>query len=222
MKLSVAIITLNEERNLKITLPTIKNLADEIIIVDSGSIDGTQMVAEDFGAKFIFNRWEGYGNQKNFAVNCCKNEWILLVDADEPISAELFFKINEVINSGSKEKVFAIHRRGFCFGKELKYGMFFRDYQVRLFRKGSGFFNDNAVHEQFITENKINKFAKKYFILHHSYDTMEDYLERFNKYTTQGAIDCKIKNFKGILIFSIILQTNVGIKQYRFLWHNSL
>jgi len=204
MKLSAAIITLNEEKNLQRTLPSIKNLVDEIIIIDSGSTDKTKEVAENFGVKFMYNQWAGYGEQRNFAFSQCSGEWILCIDADEVVSPILANKIKEIINFSSEDKnVFSIKFRGVFFGKRLKYGMFLKEYHIRLFRKGSGKFNDNAVHEQFITEHKIHKLPKEYFILHYSYDTMEDYLERFNKYTTQGAIDCEVKN-KRSSIFKII------------------
>ena len=209
MKLSAAIITLNEEKNLQLTLPTIKELVDEIIIVDSGSTDKTKEVAESFGAKFIFNQWQGYGKQRNFAFSNCSGDWILCIDADEPISDELFNKIKEIINNQNSDiNVFSINRIGVCFGKTLKYGAFGKSYAVRLFKKGSGEFNYNTVHEEFETEHKIQKLPKKYFISHYSYYSMEDYLERFNKYTTQGAIDCKIKNKKSStfkIIFSPFL-----------------
>ena len=197
MKLSAAIITLNEEHNLKKILPTIKDLVEEIIIVDSGSTDKTKEIAESFNAKFIFNQWQGYGKQRNFAFSNCSGDWILCIDADEEISPELSNKIKKIINNNdANNKVFSINFKGVCFGKVLKYGMFFNEYHIRLFRKDCGKFNDNAVHEQFITEHKIEKLPKKYFILHHTYNSMEDYLERLNKYSTLGAIDYKAKNKK--------------------------
>ncbi|MCL2039092.1 MAG: glycosyltransferase family 2 protein [Bacteroidetes bacterium] len=204
MKLSAAIITLNEELNLKRTLPTIKDLVDEIVIVDSGSTDKTKEIAEGFNANFIFNQWQGYGEQRNFAFANCSGDWILCIDADEPISPELSNKIKEIVNGKDiSSKVFSINRRGVCFGKKLKYGIFFNDYQVRLFRKDVGMFNNNSVHEKFITEHKIEKLPNKYFISHYAYNSMEDYLERFNKYTTLGAIDCKIRN-KNSSVFRIV------------------
>ena len=201
MKLSAAIITLNEEHNLQRTLPTIKDLVNEIIIVDSGSTDKTKEVAESFNAKFIFNQWQGYGKQRNFAFANCSGDWILCIDADEAVSTELSNKIKEIVNDKDRNsKVFSINRRGVCFGKKLKYGMFFKDYQVRLFKKNCGKFNNNNVHEKFVTEHKIEKLQKKYFILHYAYNSMEDYWERFNKYTTLGAIDYKIKNKKSSVL----------------------
>jgi glycosyltransferase involved in cell wall biosynthesis len=152
----------------------------------------------------MFNQWTGYGNQRNFAYSQCSGEWILCIDADEAISPMLAEKIKEIINSSNTdEKVFSINFRGILFGKMLKYGMFFKENHIRLFQKNAGKFNDNVVHEQFITKYKIHKLPKKYFILHYSYDTMEDYLERFNKYTTQGAKDYETKG-KNSSIFKII------------------
>ena len=206
-KLSAAIITLNEENNLKRTLPTIKELADEIVIIDSGSTDNTKEIAEKFGAKFIYNQWQGYGQQRNFAFSKCSGDWILCIDADEAISPILYDKIKKIINSSNTgDKVFSINRFGVCFGKLIKYGMFRNSFAVRLFQKNTGIFNDNTVHEQFITNYKIHKLPNKYFILHYSYDTMDDYLDRFNKYTTSGAIDCERKQ-KTKITFKIIFSS---------------
>jgi hypothetical protein len=94
--------------------------------------------------------------------------------------------------------------------------MFFNDYQIRLFKNGAGMFNDNVVHEKFITEHKIKKLKKKYFILHYAYNSMEDYLERFNKYTTLGAIDCKIKNKKSS-VFKIVFSPFLTFLKMYFL-----
>jgi len=86
----------------------------------------------------------------------------------------------------------------------LKYGIFRNSYAIRLFQKGSGQFNDNIVHEQFVTEHKTHKLTNKYYLLHYSYKSMEDYLDRFNKYTTQGAADYEAKN-KKVSAFRIII-----------------
>lgn len=87
--ISVFIITYNEEARLPATLEAAKQVADEIVIVDSGSNDSTGEIAEQFGATFIFNKFEGYGSQKIFAENQCKNRWLLNLDADEVMTAEL-------------------------------------------------------------------------------------------------------------------------------------
>lgn len=186
MKLSVAIITLNEEKNLERTLKSVQSFADEIVIVDSGSTDKTEEIAKRYGAKFYFQKWEGYGKQRNNVIDRCENEWILNIDADEEISLKLAKKIEELKNEKEK-KVFSINFTSVCFGKKIKYGGWSNSYRIRLFRKNSGRFNDNMVHEEFETLEKI--YFLKEDIYHHSYYSLEDYFLKFNRYTTEGAIE---------------------------------
>lgn len=96
MKLSVAMITMNEERILAKTLESVKSIADEIVIVDSGSTDRTEEIAKNYGAKFYRESWKGYGPQRNSAIEKASGEWILNIDADEEISPELQRKILEI------------------------------------------------------------------------------------------------------------------------------
>lgn len=202
MKISAAIITFNEEKILEKTLKSIENIADEIVIVDSGSTDKTEQIAKKYGAKFFVEPWKGYGQQKNSAISKCKNEWILNIDADEEISTELSLEIKKIVKNEEENRVFKINRQSVCFGKKLKYGGWGTSYAIRLFRKNSGKYNENLVHEEFITNSKIEKLKEK--IYHHSYLTMSDYFDRFNRYTTEGAKDYYLKN-KKVSILDITL-----------------
>lgn len=203
MKISVAMITFNEEKILRKTLESIKELADEIVIVDSGSTDSTEAIAKEFGAKFHTESWKGYGPQRNSAIEKCEGTWILNIDADEEISEELKRKIKEIVaNEDDKKEVYKINRLSVCFGKELKHGGWGTSYAIRLFKKGSGKFNDNMVHEAFETDKEIYKIKED--ILHHSYLTMEDYFNRFNRYTTEGAKDY-YKKGKKASVFDIVI-----------------
>jgi len=99
MKLSVGIITFNEENRIGKTLDSVREIADEIIIIDSESTDKTVEIALSKGAKVFVEKWKGYGPQKNSVLEKCKGEWILLIDADEVISPQLKEKIKIIINS---------------------------------------------------------------------------------------------------------------------------
>jgi glycosyltransferase involved in cell wall biosynthesis len=187
MKLSVALITHNEQKNLARTLRAVKDIAHEIIVVDSGSTDKTQEIALQFGAKFYTESWQGYGKQKNSAIAKCSGEWILNLDADEEISQKLACEIANIIHEKKgKCKVYQINRTAICFGKVIRYGGWSNQYAVRLFKNGFGSFNDNTVHETFITQEKIGKIRAN--ILHHTYQDLADYLQKFNRYTSEGAL----------------------------------
>ncbi|WP_300393267.1 glycosyltransferase family 2 protein [Fusobacterium sp.] len=201
MGLSVAMITLNEEKILSKTLKSVAEFADEIIIVDSGSTDRTKEIAEEFGAKFIHQKWLGYGMQRNKAIDSATNEWILNIDADEEISPKLKEKIIKIKNGEEEGEVFSINFTSVCFGKKLKHGGWSNSYHIRLFKKDAGRFNDNMVHEEFKTDKKV--YFLKEDILHHSYLTLQDYFIKFNIYTTEGAIDY-YKKGKKASIFQIV------------------
>ena len=201
MTLTVAMITLNEEKNLERTLKSVQDFADEIVIVDSGSTDKTEEIAKRFGAKFVYQKWLGYGPQKNKAIELSTSDWILNIDADEEISPELANKI-KAIKENSRYKVYKINFMSVCFNKKIKHGGWSNTYRIRLFRKNAGSYNENSVHEEFVTTHEIAKLHK--YIYHHSYSDLADYFEKFNKYTTLGAIEYYKKGKKASLI-SIVL-----------------
>ena len=214
MKLSVALITLNEEKNLKRTLESVSAIANEIIIIDSGSTDKTIEIAKEYNAKTFFQAWQGYGKQKNFALSQCSGDWILLIDADEELSKELSSKIQWIIENEKEKKVFSINRSSICFGKELKHGGWSNQYAVRLWKKGIVEVNQNLVHEAYITSEKIYKIKEK--IYHHTYLTLQDYFVKFNAYTTLGAQEY-YKRGKKVSFLKIILNPTYKFIRMYFL-----
>ncbi len=185
MKLSVAMITLNEERILEKTLKSLEGVADEIVIVDSGSTDKTEEIAKKYGARFINQKWLGYGKQRNVAIENATGDWVLNIDADEEISPKLAKKLKEIKENENEKEVFEINFSSVCFGKKLKHGGWSNQYHIRLFRKDAGRFNTNEVHEEFLTDKKVYRLKEE--IYHHSYITLEEYFTKFNRYTTEGA-----------------------------------
>ena len=215
MTLTVSIITLNEEKNLARTLESVKKFADEIVIVDSGSTDKTEEIAKSFNAKFYFQKWLGYGPQRNKAIELASSEWVLNIDADEEISEELAKKIVDIKDEkNSNIDVFKINFMSVCFGKKIKHGGWSNSYRIRLFKKNSGRFNENNVHEEFITNSHIGKINE--YILHHSYSDLEDYFTKFNKYTTLGAIEYYKKNKKANLVSIVLNPIYKFIRMYFF------
>ena len=213
MTLSVAIITLNEEKNLERTLKSVQNFADEIVIVDSGSTDRTEEIAKKFGAEFVYQKWLGYGPQRNMAIDLSSSDWVLNIDADEEISEELARKI-KAIKENSRAKVYKINFMSVCFGKKIKHGGWSNSYRIRLFKKDAGRFNENAVHEEFITKEEVSKLNE--YIYHHSYSDLADYLRKFNKYTTLGAVEYHYKNKKAGIISIVLSPLYKFIRMYIF------
>ncbi len=200
MKLSVGIITYNEEDRIGRTLDAVRDIADEIIIVDSGSTDRTVEIARSKGASVYVEEWKGYGLQKNSVLEKCKGEWILLLDADEVVSLKLKERIKLLISSEKSEyDVYKIKLRNICFGKEIKFGGW-DDYVIRLWKNGKVKISEREVHEQYMTEGRIGKLNEK--IVHYTYDTIEQFLEKLNRYTTQSAVQYE-KERKRADIFKI-------------------
>lgn len=187
MKLSVGIITKNEELNLPRTLDAIKNIADEIIIVDSGSTDNTESIAQSFGAKFYDEEWKGYGKQKNSVLDKCKGDWILLIDADEVVSDKLSLQIENIINGDHKYDVYKLNRCSICFGKEIKYGGWSNEYIERLWKNGAVKVSESDVHETYITKHGTGKLKGK--LLHYTYSSLEAYFNTFNRYTSLMSVN---------------------------------
>ena len=186
MKLSVGIITYNEENRIGKTLDAVKDIADEIIVVDSGSTDRTVEIAQSKGAAVYVESWKGYGPQKNSVLEKCKGKWILLIDADEVISLKLKKEIKSIINSRkSKYDVYKIKLRNICFGKEIRFGGW-DDYAIRLWKNKKVKISDREVHEEYVTDSKVGKISEK--MIHYTYDTIDQFLEKLNRYTTQSAI----------------------------------
>ena len=100
VQLSAIIITLNEERNLARALDSLASVADEVVVVDSGSVDGTRQIAESRGAKFLPHAWEGYSDQKNFAASEAHHDWVFSLDADEALSPELSAEVQRLKRQG--------------------------------------------------------------------------------------------------------------------------
>lgn len=187
MKISVCIITLNEERHLPRCLRSVVSLADEIIILDSGSVDHTKEVALAFGAQFFHQPWLGYVGQKNAAIALAQHEWIFSIDADEEVSEPLKKSILAFKNSNQKPKEngFAISRVVFFMGKWIRFGDWYPDYIVRLFRRHTGKFAGGAVHERLEVTGSIGYLKGE---LHHfTYKNREDQQRRIEKYSTLWA-----------------------------------
>lgn len=179
--LSVIVITLNEEKNIKRCLDSIKNLVDEIVVVDSGSTDKTVEIAKKFGAKVYERKFDNYANQKNFATEKSTGEWILSLDADEEISPELRREIMAQLTK-NEYVAFSIPRKNIILGKYIRYSRWQPelDRHIWLWKKGVGkWFGE--VHEELRVNGKVGELrgAK----IHHQHETIKEFLEMMNNYS---------------------------------------
>lgn len=187
MKISVCIITLNEEHNLPRCLRSVMSIADEIIILDSGSLDKTKEIALSFGTQFFEQSWQGYVKQKNAAIALARNEWVFSIDADEEVSEQLRDAILQLKQSHQEptRDAFAVSRVVYFLGKWIRFGDWYPDYVVRLFRKKQGQFQGGAVHERLVTDGAVGRLKGELF--HYTYKDYEDQSKRIEKYSTLWA-----------------------------------
>jgi glycosyltransferase involved in cell wall biosynthesis len=182
--LSVAIITKNEEANLACTLASVR-WADEIVIVDCGSTDGTAEIARQFGAKFFVEEWKGFGAQKNSAIAKCSSDWVLALDADEEVSPELASAIRALLQGQPAYEAYFLPRRNFFLGRWIRHGGYYPDPKLRLFRRGTAQFETRAVHETIRRNGPVGHLPGD--LIHHAYPTLDAYIEHMNSYSSLGA-----------------------------------
>ena len=183
--LSVAIITMNEEENLRSCLQSIA-FARQIVMVDSGSTDATLQIAAEFGCEIYNESWLGFGPQKQLAIDKCREPWILVIDADERIPRETAEVIKAVItNSSIKESGFSFPRKNYFQGRWIKHAGWWPDRIIRLFRKESGRMTEAAVHEAVEIDGLVGVLDVP--IEHFTESRLSNILIKIDKYSTLGA-----------------------------------
>ena len=181
--LSVAIITLNAAAHLEACLQSVR-FADEIVVVDSGSTDGTPALADRVGARVIQQDWLGFGPQKQFAVAVAGHDWVLCLDADERVTPELQTSIENALKNPSTA-AFRFPRCNRFLGRYLKHGEGYPDWSLRLFDRRQARWSDDAVHEKVDTKSSVGELAGD--LLHDSAESLAAYLTKQNRYTTLAA-----------------------------------
>lgn len=181
--LSVAIITLNAASQLAACLDSVA-FADEIVVVDSGSTDGTQALAEAKGARVLQQAWLGFGPQKQYAVDAARHDWVLCLDADERVSAELRRSIENALSAPSTA-AYRFPRCNRFLGRYLKFGEGYPDWSLRLFDRRHARWSDDAVHEKVLADGPVAQLDGD--LLHDSAESLASYLTKQNRYTTLAA-----------------------------------
>lgn len=195
-KLSVVIITKNEEKNIERCLISVL-WADEIVVVDSGSTDNTLEICENYNCKIIKTEWLGFGLTKKLAVNSAINDWIFSIDADEKVTEELHKQIQCILEA-PKENGYNVRRNSFYLGKKISHCGWNRDYPLRLFDRRKGNFNNKLVHESVVLGGKRAKIKSP--LLHYTYPTIESHLNKINLYSSLGARQLAAKKKKITLV----------------------
>lgn len=186
-KISVYIIAFNEQEKIKDALESVA-WADEIVVADSFSTDGTVEIAQAHGAKVVQIPFKGFGSLRNDAIASCSHDWIFSLDSDERCTSAANQEILGIINDPDSLDAYYVPRRNYFMGKWIRHGGFYPDYrQPQLFRKGALVFKPDAVHERYevISERACGYF--KAFIHQIPFKNLEEVVHKANRYSTLGA-----------------------------------
>ena len=181
---SVVIISKNEASTIAGCLASVAGLADEVVVLDSGSTDGTREICSGCGARVIETDWPGFGAQKNRAVQAARNEWVLCLDADERVSSALAISIRAAL-SNPAFSAYRFARSNSFLGRYLRHGEGYPDWSLRLFDRRTAQWSSDAVHEKVISSTPVGELAGD--LLHDSAETLEGYLVKQNRYTSLAA-----------------------------------
>lgn len=182
--LSVIIITKNEAENIRACLESVA-WADEVIVVDSGSVDETVSIAKEMGARvYVHTDWPGFGVQKNRALDYAGHDWVLSIDADERVTAALRTEIEKALQSSGADGYYCPRLSQFC-GKFIRHSGWYPDYVLRLFRRDAGRFSESLVHESVLLTGRSAKLKNS--LLHYSYLTAADVERKVEHYSAAAA-----------------------------------
>ncbi len=183
--LSVVVITYNEERKLRRCLDPV-SWADDIVVVDSFSTDGTVKIAKTYTDRVFQRPWSGFAGQRNFGMEQASGEWILFLDADEYVSGGLGERIRELLREGGGFDAYKIHRMEHFLGFPIRHGTLNPSYQPRLLKKGKGGWTGGAhAHIELNGHGELGLMHEDLY--HDSHNTLSDFITRIDRYTTVDA-----------------------------------
>jgi glycosyltransferase involved in cell wall biosynthesis len=192
--LSVFLITLNEADRLADTLNSVKSLSDDIVIIDSGSTDGTQALAQSFGARVYHHDWQGYGLQKRFGEDQCRHDWLLNLDADEVLSPDLIAEIRSLFADKDPQKLAYILSMQETFpGEPAPHRWAYAVKAVRLYHKTAGRYSTSTVHDRVQLNPGIQPGRLIHPVYHYSVRSLGEQIEKLNHYSTMQARDLDMR-----------------------------
>jgi glycosyltransferase involved in cell wall biosynthesis len=202
MRLSVAIITKNEAHNLAACLASL-DFVDEIVVLDSSSTDNTRQIAAQYGAIVeVSTQWEGFGKEKNKAIDLCTGDWILSLDADERVPASLRDEIHDLLSDEPGCHAYSIPRLSWFCGKFIYHSGWRPDHVTRLFRRGMARFSDDLVHERLIANGQLG--VLKNSIVHISFRDFDAVIHKINVYSAASAKQMSLNGRRGGVVKGLL------------------
>lgn len=212
-KVSAIIITCNEADQIERCLRSL-SWCDEIIVVDSGSSDGTVEIAKRLAGKVYPEEWKGFGLQKQSALEKATCEWVFSIDADEAVTAELSSEILQAVKDDKGIAGFHIPRRNLYGSKWLRFGGQYPDLVLRLFRRGVGRFTENTVHERVVVKGECGKLRSP--IMHYAFKNLSSMIQKLNNYSTLAAEQMFSSGKSVSALAPLTHSMSLGIKDYIF------
>lgn len=210
LPVSVAIIAKDEEANIEDALKSVSD-AQEIVVVDAFSTDGTIEICRKYTDRIFQHEWQGYARQKQIAVDHCTLPWVLILDADERVTPELKKEIADLLPETDYDG-FYIPRKNYFLGKWIKHGGWWPDYTLRLFKKEKGRLEPREVHERVVVDGSVGYLRNP--LVHYTYWSMSDFIKRMENYSTLSSLEIK-KEGKRAGIFSLTIRpVGTFIKMY--------
>jgi glycosyltransferase involved in cell wall biosynthesis len=185
--LSVVIITLNEEKNIRRCLESVRSVADEIVVVDSLSTDDTVRICAEYGVRVIAQPFLGYIEQKNFALSKAINPFILSLDADEALSPDLAASILAEKAIGFPADGYTMNRLSWFCDRWIRHGSWYPDRKLRLVRASAASWGGTNPHDRLIIGGQVNMKHLQGDLLHYTYHTLEEYIAQGNRFSTIAA-----------------------------------
>jgi glycosyltransferase involved in cell wall biosynthesis len=192
MRISAVVVTLNEEKNIARAIESLK-CVDEIVVVDSGSTDGTREIARCLGARVMEEPWRGYAAQKNFAAECAANSWILSLDADEALTPELAAEIAELKTQGPQHDGYSFPRRAQYLGRWIVHSGWYPDRKVRLYDRSKGQWVGAYVHESVRVNSATGELNGD--LLHYTCASLSEHLRTLDRYTSLAAEELRARGY---------------------------
>ena len=210
-RLSVVVITLNEAPNIDDALASV-SWADEIVVVDCGSTDETVPLARRYTDHVSHRDWTGYGDQKNHATALAKNDWVLSLDADERISAELASEIMALIEQDPTHRGYRVPRTTRYLGRWIRTTDWYPDYQLRLYDRQSARWTRKPVHESVRIDGSVGRLRHE--IHHYAYPNLSNHVATINRYTTLAAKELLDHNHKAGSLDLLVRPTVAFVRNY--------
>ena len=183
-EVSVAIVTHNEEQNIRECLESVQ-WADDIVVVDDFSTDATPEICRRYGARVFQEPWKGFAGQRNSAVAKTRHTWVLNIDADERITLELRDEIRYVLSAGEPKVGYGIPYKNYFRGQWIRFGGWYPDYHTRFFRKDQGRYVEREIHETVELDGELGKLKNP--LIHLAYRDISSFAQKMESYSTLMA-----------------------------------